>query len=152
MSVEVIRMTGAELKKVWKRAGLNEEHLKERLDISKSSWYDMVNKKANEPIPDHIEARVSKDQDLIKWINLELSGPPQNQVVMVEKALNIYEKMAGAMQRTLDTIEKVIASQAALLEKQEGKYDNLARNNAAVLDMLDAAKKEGEFHYTKRSA
>lgn len=147
MSVEIVKMSGDELKKVWKRSGLSDEDIRPRLGISRSTFYNII-KEAE--IPDEVEVRVDTDPELSKWKNAELARPKNDQVA-VSEAMRVYGELAGSIKATLEVVTQ-------MLLKQESKYDNLARNNEAilknnstVLEFLDIAKKEGEFHYTKKA-
>lgn len=147
MSVEIVKMSGDELKKVWKRSGLSDEDIRPRLGISRSTFYNII-KEAE--IPDEVEVRVDTDPELSKWKNAELARPKNDQVA-VSEAMRVYGELAGSIKATLEVVTQ-------MLLKQESKYDNLARNNEAilknnstVLEFLDIAKKEGEFRYTKKA-
>lgn len=149
MSAEQIKMNGAELKRVKERAGIEEADIQKRLNCSPGSYYNYI-RKPTEPIPEKVEAAIDKDSELARIKNEVINGT--NQLEVVTTAMKQYGDLAGSMQKMLEVV-------TVLLTKQDSKYDDLKKNNDAVIrsndvlmEFLSIAKKEGEFAYHKKTA
>lgn len=146
MSGEQIKMTGGELKRIKERAGIQESEIEARLGIKPATYYNYTKEKNKEkPIPLDVEDRIDLDDELREIKNRELAGPKPDQMQVILTTVKAYGDLAGSIQATLNVV-------TALLQKQDSKYDQLARNNDFVLDMLETAKKSGEFVYRKKTA
>lgn len=152
MSAEQIHMTGAELKRVKEKAGIEESDIEKRLGIKPPTYYNYTNKKNREkPIPLDVEERVQKDPEMAEIMNRELT-PKTNQMELVVTAMQRYGDLTDSLKKMVDVV-------TILLTKQDSKYDDLKRNNDAIIrtnetlaEFLSLAKKEGEFVYHKKTA
>lgn len=145
MSIELIRMTGAELKRVKERAGLKEEDLKPRLGLSPSAYYALVTEEnKDKEIPDKVEARITADETLSRWANLELA-PKQDKYESLEKAINTYGETVMFIRDMMTFMKDIIAS-------NERKFDTLEKDCTVFRGIVETANKEGRLRITERKS
>lgn len=139
MSVELIRMTGAELKRIKERAGLKEDALKTRLGLSPSAYYALTNdENKDKEIPDKVEARVTADKELSKWANLEIVGVRGDKYESLEKAISTYGE-------TVLFIRDMMGFMKDLMASNEKKYDTLEKDCNVFRTIVESAHKEGRL-------
>lgn len=156
MSVEVVKMNGAELKKLRERADIAEADMPKRLKCSPGSYYNYIREPEKE-IPAKVEAAIDADQELVRIKNEILSGISQKDLVTV--AIQQQGDLVASMKKLLEVVSTILVKQdnnAEDLKKDKEilirNNDAVIKNNDALLEFLNLAKKEGEFVYQKKSA
>lgn len=110
MAVEIVKMTGEELQRIWERSGLKNTDIKPRLGISPATYYNYI-KASKEPIPLDVEAKIDKDPQLADAKNRELSTvngeapiKPSELVRFMTDTFQLLRDQSANMGRAVDSL------------------------------------------------
>lgn len=139
MAVEIVKMTGEELKRVWDRSGLKQTDMPERLGISPASFYNYVKQKE---IPEAVEMRIDKDPELSRCKNMALSKPDEpikapELVKFITDTFELLKDQSALTSRAVDAATRAI--------------DTLSADNNILRKLVEAGLDAGAIKWNKAS-
>lgn len=105
MSAQQVKMTGAELKSVWKRSRLSEEVFQKKLAVGRNKLYALF--KMDE-IDDEVETIVDTDSELSKWKDSAIARLRQGPGPSPE----LYEKLVNSLATSVESNQIMIQAMA----------------------------------------